>query len=64
MVVSQKNVSEFADNLIQLIENPTRINQLARRALANVTIGFGVDEIAIIYLDFFKKLKKPIKWVS
>jgi glycosyltransferase involved in cell wall biosynthesis len=64
LVVSQKNVSEFADNLIQLIENPTRINQLARRALANVTIGFGVDEIAIRYLDFFKKLKKPIKWVT
>jgi len=64
LVVSQKNVSEFADNLIQLIENPTRINQLARRASANVTIGFGVDEIAIRYLDFFKKLKKPIKWVT
>jgi glycosyltransferase involved in cell wall biosynthesis len=60
LVVSQKNVSEFADNLIQLIENPTRINQLARRASANVTIGFGVDEIAIRYLDFFKKLNKSI----
>ncbi len=64
LVVSQKNVSEFADNLIQLIENPTRINQLARRASANVTIGFGVEEIAIRYLDFFKKLNKPIKWVT
>jgi glycosyltransferase involved in cell wall biosynthesis len=57
LVVSQKNVSEFADNLIQLIENPTRINQLARSASANVTNGFGVDEIAIRYLNFFKKLK-------
>lgn len=56
LVVSQKSVQEFANNLIQLFEDPTLLDNMSERALADVSKGFGVDEIAIRYLDLFKKL--------
>jgi glycosyltransferase involved in cell wall biosynthesis len=56
LVVSKKTVPVFADNLIQLIENPSQINQLVGNAWTSVSSGFGVVDIAVRYLNFFKKL--------
>lgn len=56
LIVHKEIVNQFAENLIQLIENFSMSSKLGENAFIKVSSGFSVNDIAQRYLKFFQEL--------